>query len=154
MESEEIWSKIYWALVVIASITLSVYFTIFNYLEFINSGTVTSINTTTASLKDITFPSLILCNVNQVTSSFLKRLDLNESNDTAKKILFNQFLDGVPANETTDEQVLLQLTKKLTDEYVGIFISRWSHFTQCSLFFRAGMILCHFGNWPVKIVPT
>ena len=37
-----------------------------SYTEFKNSGTTTSINSTTASLKSLHFPSLTVCNVNQV----------------------------------------------------------------------------------------
>ena len=83
---------------VLASLALSLMTSILNLREYLDSGTVTSINTTTASLNDITFPSLILCNVNQVTASFLWRLGIEAVDDKRKKILFNQFLDGIKGN--------------------------------------------------------
>ena len=107
-------------LVVIGSLVLSIIFTVINIKEYIKSGTVTSINTTTASLNDITFPSLILCNVNQVTASFLWKLDIQATDDHKKKILFNQFLDGIPEDYNITDQEYdewQKLKKKLTDDF-------------------------------------
>ena len=107
-------------LVVIGSLVLSIFFTIINIKEYVNSGTVTSINTTTASLNDITFPSLILCNVNQVTASFLWKLDIQDTDDHKKKILFNQFLDGIPDDFNTTQKEkddLQQLLDKLKNDF-------------------------------------
>ena len=85
--------------VVLGSLVLSILVSIEGIKEFLNSGTVTSINTTTASLSDITFPSMILCNVNQVTASFLWKLDIQAEDDQKKKLLFETFLDGIPGNK-------------------------------------------------------
>ena len=88
--------------VVLGSLVLSILVSIEGIKEFLNSGTVTSINTTTASLSDITFPSMILCNVNQVTASFLWKLDIQAEEDQKKKLLFENFLDGVPGTKEDD----------------------------------------------------
>ena len=88
--------------------------------EYLNSGTVTSINTTTASLSDITFPSMILCNVNQVTASFLWKLDIQAEDDQKKKLLFENFLDGVPGTKEDDDEsntTLNELYKKMKEEF-------------------------------------
>ena len=83
----------------LGSLILSIIVSVIGVQEYIHSGTVTSINTTTASLSDITFPSMILCNVNQVTASFLWKLDIQAEDDQKKKLLFETFLDGVPGNK-------------------------------------------------------
>jgi hypothetical protein len=62
-----LWRKIIWALVILISMVASITFMVMNIGEFVNATTVTSIGSTTASLGDITFPSVIICNVNQVT---------------------------------------------------------------------------------------
>jgi hypothetical protein len=49
----------------------SVYLLMDNYKDYSNSYTITNIGTTTASLQQIIFPSIFICNVNQVSKSFL-----------------------------------------------------------------------------------
>ena len=100
---------------------LSIIVLVIGVQEFINSGTVTSINTTTASLSDITFPSMILCNVNQVTASFLWKLDIQAEDDQKKKLLFENFLDGVPGSKEADDvesnTTLNELYKKMEETF-------------------------------------
>ena len=62
--------------------------------EYMKSTTVTSIDTTTASLKDIFFPGVVLCNVNQVSKAFLRSINVESDEDS--KVLFSEFLDGNP----------------------------------------------------------
>ena len=49
----------------------STYLIVRNLKEFNASFTTTTIETTTSSLKDIIFPSIYVCNVNQVSKAFL-----------------------------------------------------------------------------------
>ena len=56
-------------------------FLVQNYKAFTTSKTVTSIDSTTAPLSDITFPSVFVCNINQVSAicpikSFISRKGL------------------------------------------------------------------------------
>ncbi len=105
LDSERSWlSKLYWFIIVAASVSLSLAFTIQNIEQYSNSGTVTSINTTTASLNDTVFPSFVLCNVNQVTASFLRTIGVKATDDRKKLILFEQFMDGVPKEYTVTEK--------------------------------------------------
>ena len=79
-----------------------------------DSSTITSLNSTRASLDDITFPSLTLCNVNQVTASFLGKLDIQADDDQKKKLLFENFLDGVPGTKEDDVESKLHLPGNAT----------------------------------------
>ena len=108
--------------VVLGSLVLSILVSVEGINEFLNSGTVTSINTTTASLSDITFPSMILCNVNQVTASFLWKLDIQAEDDQKKKLLFETFLDGIPGNKEAhhhddNNTTLNELYKKMEEKF-------------------------------------
>ena len=106
--------------VVLGSLVLSILVSVEGVKEYLNSGTVTSINTTTASLSDITFPSMILCNVNQVTASFLWKLDIQAEDDQKKKLLFENFLDGVPGTKEDDVEsntTLNNLYKKMEEKF-------------------------------------
>ena len=104
----------------LGSLVLSIIVSVIGVQEYINAGTVTSINTTTASLSDITFPSMILCNVNQVTASFLWKLDIQAEDDQKKKLLFENFLDGVPGTKEDDVEsntTLNQLYKQMNETF-------------------------------------
>jgi hypothetical protein len=105
---------------VLGSLVLSIIVSVIGVQEYIHSGTVTSINTTTASLSDITFPSMILCNVNQVTASFLWKLDIQAEEDQKKKLLFENFLDGVPDTKEDDVEsntTLNELYNKMNETF-------------------------------------
>ena len=69
---------------------------VINTQQFLDATTVTSINSTTASLNDITFPGVYICNVNQVTKSFLTHLGIEDQSKS--KLLFEQFLEKGNAN--------------------------------------------------------
>ena len=91
-----------------------------NTQQFWNATTVTSINSTTASLNDITFPSVYICNVNQVTKSFLTRLGIVDQSDA--KLLFEYFLEKGPTNldEITKEannRTLETIMERMADIY-------------------------------------
>ena len=87
---------------VLGSILGSIYVSIDNLYQYLDSSTITSLNNSRASINDITFPSLTLCNVNQVTASFLWKLDIQAEDDQKKKLLFENFLDGVPGTKEDD----------------------------------------------------
>ena len=125
----------------LGSIILSIIVFSIGVQEFVNSGTVTSINTTTASLSDITFPSMILCNVNQVTASFLWKLDIQAEDDQKKKLLFENFLDGVPGTKEDDVErntTLNELYKKMEEKF------GW---TKDQPFYKIASQNCRFKNW-------
>ena len=71
--------------------------------------TVTSINSTTASLNDITFPGIYICNVNQVSKSFLTNLGIEDKEDA--KLIFQQFLEKGPTD--LDEKTKARNNKTL-----------------------------------------
>ena len=61
-------SRIFWVIIVIIFKCFSLFFVFTGYTEFVNSKTITSINSTTASLADLYFPSVFICNINQVNN--------------------------------------------------------------------------------------
>ena len=99
IDSEQGWfRKIFWFIIVFMSVALSVYFLVVNTKAYLKATTVTSIASTTASLNDLLFPSLYICNVNQVTKSFLRNLGV-EDDDAAANLLFDEFLTGSEKSE-------------------------------------------------------
>ena len=96
-----------WAGIVIASIILAVYFLGYNINEYMSSYTTTSLQTTTSSLDNIFYPSVTVCNMNQIRSekftcfsrfkdisrdSFWREIGLGDKTDSRrKKFVFNFF---------------------------------------------------------------
>ena len=107
---------------VLGSILGSIYVSIDNLYQYLDSNTITSLNNSRASINDITFPSLTLCNVNQVTASFLWKLDIQAEDDQKKKLLFETFLDGIPGNKEPHDHdenntTLNELYKKMEEKF-------------------------------------
>ena len=117
IDSEDGWfRKVLWILVVLTVVAASITFMVMNVNEFLKATTVTSINSTTASLSDIMFPGAIICNVNQVSASFLA--NLGADNDKSAKLLFDQFITGANAKLTAADNAVLQtLLVKLQQVY-------------------------------------
>ena len=65
-------SKLFWVAIVVCFKCLSLFFVIKGYKEYLNSKTTTSILSTTASLADLYFPSVFICNINQVLLSLIQ----------------------------------------------------------------------------------
>jgi len=61
-----IWRTI-WIIFIIIVCGLSVFVIVRNVQQFVEATTVTTIDSTMAPLKDVTFPSIYICNINQVS---------------------------------------------------------------------------------------
>jgi hypothetical protein len=68
--------KIVWFIFLLMVCFISLYVLFINTLQYAKTTTVTTIESPMAPLKDVTFPSLYICNINQVcvSSVFLKPL--------------------------------------------------------------------------------
>ena len=56
----------WWIVVVLISIGLGAFFLITNLVDYLGSTTVTTLETTTGSLNEIYYPSVTVCNMNQI----------------------------------------------------------------------------------------
>ena len=59
------WKTIWFLFLLIICIT-SVYVLVMNSLQYLQTTTVTTIESPMAPLRDVTFPSMYICNINQV----------------------------------------------------------------------------------------
>ena len=57
--------------------------------------------------QDIEFPSVTVCNLNQVEASFLKELNVY-GNTTMTKLLFDEFINGHQNNLSQEEEELIE----------------------------------------------
>ena len=84
-----------WILILVASLGVAFFFIATAIIDFNSSTVVTTIQTTTAPLSEVFFPTVIVCNINQIRNSFLNVIiDLNLLPVSLNKnfTLFNHFL--------------------------------------------------------------
>ena len=126
--------KMYWLIIVLMSLALSVIYLVDNTKAYLKSTTVTSIDSTTAPLRDILFPSVYICNVNQVTKSFLRNLEVH-NDDNAANLLFSNFLTGSKKSELNFENQTLMdgMINKMKEIY------NWNNQT---LFYNISSQIC------------
>ena len=56
----------FWVPAVLISIAAGVFFLVINLIDYMNSTTVTNIQSSTSSLNNIYYPSVTVCNTNQI----------------------------------------------------------------------------------------
>ena len=88
--------------------------------------------------QDIEFPSVTVCNLNQVEASFLK--DLNVYGNTAMtKLLFDEFINGHQKNLSKEEEEFIEKVFSNVSDYnsVKVVDSCWfknkAHKNQCKI---------------------
>ena len=75
--------RIFWTFILLLSITLSIVCLYQNIFDFKNATVITYIDSMTVPLSEIFFPSVVVCNMNQVRLSFyeeqlnISREDIN-----------------------------------------------------------------------------
>ena len=58
----------FWLLTVLVAFGASTYFTLENFNEYMNSRTITTLDSSTLPLSDVQFPSFYACNLNQAST--------------------------------------------------------------------------------------
>ena len=102
--------RIFWAVVSFVMIGIGIVFFTDGCKEFFTSQ-MTSINTTTAPLKDLYFPSIYVCNINQVSMAKLAQMGLYaKSNDNQKQkdMTADLFWNYVKGNTTIYKENITQ----------------------------------------------
>ena len=76
--------------------------------------------------QDIEFPSVTVCNLNQVEASFLKDLNVY-GNTTMTKLLFDEFINGHQRNLSKEEEEFIEKVFSNVSDYnsVKVVYSSW-----------------------------
>ena len=83
-EMSKTW-KMIWILFILAIWIVSSYVIVINVQHHLDATTMTTIESVMASLNDVTFPSVYICNINQVSSDIIRiRLE-----NVRKNLLFD-----------------------------------------------------------------
>ena len=81
----------FWAMIILMSISFAVYFVAYNTNEYLQSFTVTNLKSTTSSLDNIYFPSVTVCNMNQIRFVHEKMILLISVSEIKIKVTFLWF---------------------------------------------------------------
>ena len=116
---KRIFSKIMWFLVILLHYVTATIFIWKNFQEYNNGATIATMVSTTASLDEVTFPSLYVCNLNQFTRSFLANIDVNEDDEEyAIKLLHRELISGSQTSMTPDDQTFVRkIQEKMAKVY-------------------------------------
>ena len=94
----------FWTMVIMASVLLSGFFLHDNTVAFFRSTVITTLDTHTVPLSEIFFPSVVVCNINQIRKSFFAELGFYK-NDTLVQIMYEDFIKGTTDAVLEDSQV-------------------------------------------------
>ena len=113
--SQNPWRQI-WLLIVCGSIITASYFVYIAAWDFNKTKVVTTIKSTTGSLDQVFFPSVTICNINQVRESFFLDMDLdpriNPEAEATIDLLYRQFYSG------NDEAALSEAEERLVKNFL------------------------------------
>ena len=129
--------KVFWFVVIILSIISAAILIYYNTVVFRKSTVLVSVETMTAPLSEIYFPSVTVCNINQARKSFFEELGISENATIIRKI-HSQYLgdeNNVNAKLPFDLMKKLSATLKTNDDE-----NRGSGYDQTEL------ILCYYLN--------
>ena len=87
----------FWTLIVMLSVVSGGFFLSNNTSEFLNATVQTTLDGS-VPLSEVFFPSVVVCNINQIRKSFFAELGFYE-NDTLVRIMYEDFIKGTVETE-------------------------------------------------------
>lgn len=90
------WQTFLWSLVLLSVHAIVISFIFITLKQYLKSTTRTTIETTTTSLKEIQFPAITVCNVNQFEASFMEDVGIY-NNISLMRAVFSEYING-PGN--------------------------------------------------------
>ena len=90
----------FWTLIVMLSVVSGGFFLNNNTSEFLNATVQTTLDGS-VPLSEVFFPSVVVCNINQIRKSFFAELGFYE-NDTLVRIMYEDFIKGTVEAERAE----------------------------------------------------
>ena len=91
----------FWTLIVMLSVVSGGFFLSNNTSEFLNATVQTTLDGS-VPLSEVFFPSVVVCNINQIRKSFFAELGFYE-NDTLVRIMYEDFIKGTIETERAEK---------------------------------------------------
>ena len=121
--SSSLIGKIFFALIIIIFTSVGMFFLGLNFDQYKKSTTNIKIETTTAPLSEAVFPSVTVCNFNQLEASYLRKYEVDDLK--LKEILIKKYIIGHKENLTEEEELLFQTVQNSTGDYVSWYGRQW-----------------------------
>ena len=83
--------KLFWSVILLISVSCATVLIYNNLVIFKNATVVTTVDTMTAPLDDIYFPSITVCNLNQARRSFFEEIGIH-NNDSLERQILSEYL--------------------------------------------------------------
>ena len=122
--------KSFWALILSVCIIGATILAYNNVLIFKNATVVTTVETMTAPLNDIFFPSITVCNLNQARRSFFEEMGISD-NDTLIRQILSEYL-GVGEDVSNGVPLPKDLVDKLNKAAPANKSLNWAMHQKCS----------------------
>ncbi|XP_023319996.1 uncharacterized protein LOC111695065 isoform X2 [Eurytemora carolleeae] len=104
-ETDGFWSgfkHVFWSIIVCVAMGCAALFLYTNTIDFMNATVVTTVDTMTVPLSEVFFPSVLVCNINQVRKSFFSELGIYD-NETFIRQVYYDFILG-KANQSYEPE--------------------------------------------------
>ena len=105
--------KLFWGVIILVSVCTATLIIYNNILIFKNATVVTTVDTMTAPLEDIYFPSVTVCNLNQARKSFFEEIGIH-NNETLKRQILSKYLGD--DNDSNHRSQSMELPKNILDK--------------------------------------
>ena len=92
----------FWTLIIMTSVVAGGFFLHNNTSEFLHSTVQTTLDGS-VPLSEVFFPSVVVCNINQIRKSFFAELGFYE-NDTLVRIMYEDFIKGTTASDWAEQE--------------------------------------------------
>ena len=117
--------KVFFALVIVSLTCIGAVFLALNCANYSKSTLVTTIETNTAPLSEATFPSITVCNFNQLEASYLRDIGIHGKQEL-KELLVKRYVKGHEKPFTEREETLFAPVQDVLDdqEYDPFFEGR------------------------------
>ena len=111
------WQVLYWLVAVTISLTFGISYMIGNIEEYNNAVPITSLDNVTIPLSEIYFPSVAVCNINQVRQSYFEEFGSTVSQNFINQVYY-KYIEGKFDNNTTynNTEVELNILKQLDEK--------------------------------------
>ena len=119
--SEKNWQFVFWFVSVVTSLTFGIGCMMFHVCKYYNATPITSLDNVTIPLSEIYFPSVSVCNINQVRLSYFEDLG-NEVKPEFIDQLYHTYIEGktINASAFNNTREELKVLNKLDERFETI----------------------------------
>ena len=97
--------SIFWVVFLIVSYAFAVWLIGVNTSDYMDSTTVINLQSSTSSLDNVFYPSVTVCNTNQIRDSFWRAIGITSKTDPRRRLFVSTFFTGSKESLTMKENI-------------------------------------------------